>query len=70
MNRVYNGIRPETGQGHCGFVKNTGTENTISEWAIQIQKGLYLCFIDYGEAFDKHLWKGYYNNPDCPVSDV
>ena len=43
----------------CGFVKDKGTINaiymirTLTERAIEIQKDLYLCFIDYTKAFDK-----------------
>ncbi|MGX9987587.1 reverse transcriptase domain-containing protein [Soonwooa purpurea] len=64
MNRARSRIRPEIGQEQCGFVKDTGTRNAIfmlrilSERAIQVQKKLYLCFIDYAKAFDKVRHKG------------
>lgn len=59
MNRACSRIRPEIGQEQCGFVKDTGTRNMIfmlkmlSGSAIQTQKNVYLCFIDYTKAFDK-----------------
>ena len=42
-----------------GFMIEKGTANaifslrTLMERAIEVQKDLYLCFIDYSKAFDK-----------------
>ena len=52
-------IKPEIGEEQCGFVEDSSTRNAIfmvrmiSERAIEMQKNLYLCFIDYTKAFDK-----------------
>ena len=49
----------DTSQQQCGFIKDKGTRNaiymirTLTERATEIQKDLYLCFIDYTKAFDK-----------------
>ena len=59
MARMRNKITPEIAEEQFGFVKDKGTTNaiymiiTLTERAIEIQKDLYLCFIDYTEAFDK-----------------
>ena len=61
MARMRNKISPEIiiAEEQCGFVKDKGTRNAIymlrnlTERAIEIQKYLYLCFIDYTKAFDK-----------------
>ena len=59
MARVRNKITPEIAEEQCGFVKDNGTRNaiymlrTLTERAIEIQRNLYLCFIDYTKAFDK-----------------
>ena len=59
MNRARSRIRPEIGKEQCGFVQDAGTRNAIfmirmlSERAIEMQKDLHLCFIDYTKAFDK-----------------
>ena len=48
-----NKITPEIAEEQCGFVKDKGTRNaiymlrTLTERAIEIQRDLYLCFIDY-----------------------
>ena len=58
LNRIRNKIRPEIPEEQYGFVKGKGTANAIfllrmlSERAIEMQKDLYLCFIDYEKAFD------------------
>ena len=57
MNRTRSRIRPEIRKDQCGFVQDAGTRNAIfivrmiSELAIEMQKDLYLCFIDYTKAF-------------------
>ena len=59
MARMRNKITPEIAEEQCGFVKDKGTRNaiymlrTLTERAIEIQRDLYLCFIDYTKAFDK-----------------
>ncbi|GFN78636.1 endonuclease-reverse transcriptase [Plakobranchus ocellatus] len=57
--RVRNKIRPEIGDTQCGFVEGKGTTNAvymlrmIIERALEMQKDIYLCFIDYTKAFDR-----------------
>ena len=59
MARSRNRIRPEIGKEQCGFVDDAGTKTAIwmvrilSERAIEMQRDLYICFIDYTKAFDK-----------------
>ncbi|GFO16201.1 endonuclease-reverse transcriptase [Plakobranchus ocellatus] len=59
MMRVRNKIRPEIGDTQCGFVEGKGTTNAvymlrmIIERALEMQKDIYLCFIDYTKAFDR-----------------
>ena len=59
MARARNKIRPEIADVQCGFVEDMGTRNAIwmvrmlTERAIEMQKDLYMCFIDYTKAFDK-----------------
>ena len=59
IERMRSKIRPEISEEQFGFVKNSGTINTIFalnrliENALEIGKDIYLCFIDYGKAFDK-----------------
>ena len=59
MTRARSRIKPEIGKEQCGFVDDAGTRNAIwmirmlSERAIEMQKDLYMCFIDYTKAFDK-----------------
>ena len=59
MMRVRNKINPEIAEEQCGFVEGKGTTNaifilrTLIERALQIQKDVYLCFIDYTKAFDR-----------------
>ncbi|GFS15866.1 endonuclease-reverse transcriptase [Elysia marginata] len=57
--RVRNKIRPEIGDTQCGFVEGKGTTSAvyilrmIIERALERQKDIYLCFIDYTKAFDR-----------------
>ena len=58
--RVRNKINPEIAEEQCGFVEGKGTTNhaifilrTLIERALEIQKDVYLCFIDYTKAFDR-----------------
>ena len=58
LNRIRNKIRPEIAEEQYGFVKGKGTTNAIfllrmlSERAIEMQKDVYQCFIDYEKVFD------------------
>ena len=59
MNRMRNKLLPEISAAQFGFMANRGTKNaifalkTLMERSIEVQKDLYLCFIDYSKAFDK-----------------
>ena len=59
MNRMRNKILPEVSETQFGFMADKGTRNaifalkTLMERSIEVQKDLYLCFIDYSKAFDK-----------------
>ena len=59
LRRAKNRIDPEIPQEQCGFTEDTGTRNAIfmlrmlSERAIEMQRDVYICFIDYTKAFDK-----------------
>ncbi|GFN88081.1 endonuclease-reverse transcriptase [Plakobranchus ocellatus] len=59
MLRIRNKIKPEIAEEQCGFVENKGTSNaiyilrTLIERALEEQKDVYLCFIDYTKAFDR-----------------
>ena len=59
LKRVRSKIRPELSQAQFGFVSGKGTRNaifclrTIAERSIEVQKNLYVCFVDYEKAFDK-----------------
>ena len=50
--RVRNKIHPEIAEERCGFVEGKGTANavymlrTLIERALEVQKDVYLCFID------------------------
>ena len=58
LNRVRNKIRPEIPEEQYGFVRGKGTTNAIfllrmmSERAVEMQRDVFLCFIDYQKAFD------------------
>ena len=58
MQRVRKKIQPEIGEEQCGFVEGKGTVNavymlrTVIERAIEVNKDIHLCFIDYTKAFD------------------
>ena len=56
--RIRNKLRPEIAEEQNGFVEDKGTRNaifclsTLIERSMQVQRNLYLCFIDYSKAFD------------------
>ena len=58
MRRTRSKTKPEKSKLQCGSVKDSGTRNAIfmirllSERAIEMQKNLFLCFIDYSKAFN------------------
>ena len=57
--RLRSRIQPETGREQFGFVEDAGARNAIfvlriiTERAVEMQKDIYMCFIDYPKAFDK-----------------
>ena len=57
--RARSRITPEIGLEQFGFVKDAGTRNAIfvirniTERAVEMQKDVFMCFIDYSKAFDK-----------------
>src|SRR5438132_1095970 len=59
MQQMRNKIRPETNKSQCGFMNDTGTRNAIfilrniCERSIEVNKDLYLCFINFTKAFDR-----------------
>ena len=59
MKRVRRKLSPEISSSQFGFVSDSGTRNaiftlqTLMERSLDVQKDLYLCFIDYSKAFDK-----------------
>ncbi|GFO24183.1 RNA-directed DNA polymerase from mobile element jockey-like [Plakobranchus ocellatus] len=59
MLRIRNELKPEIAEEQCGFVEDKGTSNaiyilrTLIERALEVQKDVYLCFIDYTKAFDR-----------------
>ena len=58
MRRTRNKTRPEISKLQRGFVEDSGTRNAIfiirmlSERFIEMQRNLFLCFIDHRRAFD------------------
>ena len=59
INRMKNKILPEISETKFGFMTGKGTRNaifslrTVMERATEVQKDMYLGFIDYSKAFDK-----------------
>ncbi|GFO02556.1 LINE-1 reverse transcriptase [Plakobranchus ocellatus] len=59
MLRIRNKIKPEIAGEQCGFVEDKGTSNaiyilgTLIERALEAQKEIYPCFIDYTKAFNR-----------------
>ena len=58
MTRAKEEIKLRTGREQCGFVQDSGTSNaifmlrTLGERSVEVQKDLYVCFLDYSKAFD------------------
>ena len=58
MKRTKNMIRPEIGEEQCGFVQDAGTRNAIftirllAERALEMQKDIFICLIDFAKALD------------------
>ena len=63
MLRARRAIKPEIEKEQCEFVEDTSTRNAIfvvrmiSERAIEMQKNLYICFIDYTKLSTRHNMK-------------
>ena len=59
LNRARNKIKDKVSEVQYGFRPGKGTRNAMfivrmmAERAIEMQKDLYLCFVDYEKAFDK-----------------
>ena len=59
MLRARNKIRSEISEEQYGFMQDKGTRNAIyilrilAERAIEMQRDVYLCFIDFTKAFDR-----------------
>ena len=57
--RARSKIRPEISEVQYGFMQDKGTRNaiyilrTLEERAIEMQRDIFLCFIDYSKAFDR-----------------
>ena len=72
MKRMRNKIFPVISKTQFGFMTDKGTRNaifalkTLMERSIEVQKDLYLCFIDYSKALTKYdtlicliFWQAY-----------
>ena len=59
MKRIRNKVYTEKADNQCGFIEGKGTANAIYilrqiiERTLEVNKDLYVCFIDYTEAFDR-----------------
>ena len=59
MKRTKKKIRPVIGEEQYGFVQDAFTRNAIftirllAERALEMQKDIFICFIDFAKAFDK-----------------
>ena len=59
LKRLYREIDKEVGETQFGFRADTGTREaifalrTFCERCLEVQRDVYLCFIDYEKAFDK-----------------
>ncbi|KAK3784412.1 hypothetical protein RRG08_039413 [Elysia crispata] len=59
MKRIRNKVYTEIADNQCGFIEGKGTANAIYiprqiiERTLEVNKDLYVCFIDYTKAFDR-----------------
>ena len=59
LKRIRAKIRPQIGDEQFGFVAEKGTANALftfrvlAERALDVQKDIFACFVDYEKAFDK-----------------
>ena len=59
LNRIKGKLKFEVAEEQYGFTEGKGTRNAIfimrmiTERAIEVQKDVFMCFIDYEKAFDK-----------------
>ena len=59
MKRIRNKVFTEIADTQCGFIEGKGTANAIYilrqiiERTLEVNKDLYVCFIDYTKAFDR-----------------
>ena len=59
MKRIRNKVYTEIADNQCGFMEGKGTANAIYilrqiiERTLEVNKDLYVCFIDYTKAFDR-----------------
>ncbi|GFS24332.1 RNA-directed DNA polymerase from mobile element jockey-like [Elysia marginata] len=59
MKRIRNKVYKEISDNQCGFIEGKGTANAIYilrqiiERTLEVNKDLYVCFIDYTKAFDR-----------------
>ena len=59
LNRIKGKIKSEVAEEQYGFTEGKGTRNAIfimrmiTERAVEVQKNVFMCFIDYEKAFDK-----------------
>ena len=59
MKRIRNKVCTEIADNQCGFIEGKGTANAIYilrqiiERTLEVNKDLYVCFIDYTKAFDR-----------------
>ncbi|GFO32339.1 endonuclease-reverse transcriptase [Plakobranchus ocellatus] len=73
MLRIRKTIKLEIAEEQCGFVEDKGISNaiyilrTLIERALEEQKDVYLCFIDYTKAFDRIIMRSLENHPGIKV---
>ena len=59
LKRIRNRLRPQISDEQFGFVPGKETNNALfslrvlTERALEVQKDVYVCFVDYEKAFDK-----------------
>ena len=79
LTRARSKVRPEISEEQYGFMEDRGTRNamfmmrSIAERAIEMQRDLYVCFIDYTKVFDKVRHKNLMqilNNLDLDGKDL